>query len=333
MADALPLSWGAEALWEALVPLLPGISIEVVASLPSTNTTLLERARADVRDQVSAADAAGVALVRRSVESGAFGRRAVDWQPCLLVAEQQTAGRGRLGRDWYAEPGASLTCSLALPLAPADWSGLSLAVGVALAEALSPPHGGAPRIGLKWPNDLWVMDAQEMDAQEMDAPEMDAPAGSGTGCTSGRKLGGILIETVSTGARRLAVIGIGLNILPPAGGRPADWSSGVASLSELDPHASAPKALAAIAVPLVRALQRFEREGWAPFASSFAARDLLLDQPVLTTQANAREGIARGVTADGQLRIDTPHGPVLVHSGEVSVRPRSSGSGPREAAC
>jgi BirA family transcriptional regulator, biotin operon repressor / biotin---[acetyl-CoA-carboxylase] ligase len=313
----LPLAWGAEALWEALVPLLPGISVEVVASLPSTNTTLLERARADVRHQVSAPEA-GLAMVRRSVESGAFGRRAVDWQPCLLVAEQQTAGRGRLGRDWHAEPAASLSFSLALPLAPADWSGLSLAVGVALAEALSPAGTGGPHIGLKWPNDLWLI---------------DAPDGQPAAAALGRKLGGILIETVSTGERRLAVIGIGLNVQPLATGKSSDWSSGVASLHEIDSNATPPKVLAAVVVPLVQALQRFEREGFAPFAEGYAARDLLRDQAVSTTQATAREGIARGVGPDGQLRVDTPGGRVMVHSGEVSVRPSGAAGASMEPTC
>src|SRR5256885_9498073 len=130
-----PLHWGAEALWEQLTPLLPGLSVEVVARISSTNTALLERARI----VTPAAEEGDMAQVRRSVESTAFGRRAADLQPCLLVAEHQTHGRGRQGRVWQAAPGASLTFSLALPLAPKDWSGLSLAVGVTLAEALDPP--------------------------------------------------------------------------------------------------------------------------------------------------------------------------------------------------
>lgn len=313
MAERAPLAWGAEALWEALNPLLPGISVEVVASLPSTNTTLLERARADVRDQEPAAQA-GVALVRRSQESAAFGRRAVDWQPCLLVAEQQTAGRGRLGRDWHAEAGASLCFSLALPMAPSDWAGLSLAVGVALADTLSP--GVDPlRLGLKWPNDLWLIDEAGADG---------AP---------GRKLGGVLIETVSTGARRLAVVGVGLNISPLAGGRPGEWSSGMASLDELSPGITAPQALAAVAAPLVQALQRFEREGFAPFVDRFHARDLLLGRAVTTTQATVRHGIARGVGTDGQLRIETAQGLALLHSGEVSVRPSGPAAAIAEPTC
>eukprot|EP01034_Spumella_vulgaris_P035364 gene35364-43606_t len=87
--------------------------------------------------------------------------RAGQTEPTLLVAEQQTAGRGRLGRVWQSDVGASLMLSLGLPLAPKDWSGLSLAVGVSVAESLQPTlpplqPGHSPRIGLKWPNDLWL---------------------------------------------------------------------------------------------------------------------------------------------------------------------------------
>jgi BirA family biotin operon repressor/biotin-[acetyl-CoA-carboxylase] ligase len=286
-----PLQWGAEALWQQLVPLLPGLSVEVVHTIRSTNTALLERARA-VPDTSPGNDEV---IVRRSVESGAFGRRAIDLQPCLLVAEQQTAGRGRQGRVWLSSPGASLTFSLALPLTLADWSGLSLVVGVAIAEALDGAAGSAPRIGLKWPNDLWLL---------------GDPSAT-------RKLGGILIETVAAGAQRLAIIGIGLNVQRF---EPAEVNTGFAPLGELDTGATAPAVLARIALPLVQALQQFEREGFAPFAERFAARDVLRGRAISTTLAEVPHGIARGVSAQGALLVETDAGVVPVSSGEVSVR-------------
>ena len=84
------LRWDAETLWEQLVPLLPGLSVEVVRSTPSTNTALLARARVSPDVEVAGREA----QVRRSVESAAFGRRAIDVAPCLLIAEHQTSGRG-----------------------------------------------------------------------------------------------------------------------------------------------------------------------------------------------------------------------------------------------
>ena len=300
-ARAMPepaVSWNAEALWQQLEPLLPGLSVEVLRSTASTNTALLQRAR--VRP-----DAEGDApvIVRRSVESAAFGRRASDWQPCLLVAEQQSAGRGRQGRGWHSQPGASLTFSLGVGLAAAEWSGLSLAVGVALCEALDPPAPGAPdperpRLMLKWPNDLWLVDA--------------ADAGG-----AGRKLGGILIETVTAGSQRLAIIGIGLNVrefdVPQA-------TTGFAALQEIDPQATAPGVLAQVALPLVQAVKQFEREGFAAFAARFEARDLLRGHKVRTTHPDARDGVARGVSAQGALLVQTADGVKAVSSGEVSVR-------------
>lgn len=296
--EAGAMGWQAEALWERLVPHLPGLSVEVVARIPSTNTALLERSRASV-SQLLEGGGSEMAQVRRSTESTAFGRRSVDLQPCLLVAEHQTSGRGRQGRPWQAVAGASLTFSLALPMEPSDWSGLSLAVGVALAEALDPgpADADAPRIGLKWPNDLWLMDA----------------AGAG------RKLGGILIETVSAApGKRLAVIGVGLNVLPLY---PSDARTGVACLQEIQPGATPPSALAAVALPLVLGLQQFEREGFAAFEERFAARDILRGRQVHTNHAAARTGIAQGVGADGSLRVATDDGQVhAIGSGEVSVR-------------
>ncbi len=313
-----PLPWGAEALWQQLEPLLPGLSVEVVARSASTNTALLERARVRVEPATDE-----LVQVRRSVESAAFGRRAADVQPCLLVAEHQTGGRGRMGRVWQSAAGASLTFSLSLPMNPPDWSGLSLAVGAALADALEPLRGaGAPYIGLKWPNDLWLMDA--------------APTSDTAGPPLGRKLGGILIETVMAGATRLAVVGVGLNIQPQA---IDDLSSGYGCLQELSDTASAPMALALVAAPLVRALQTFERQGFAPFAKRFAARDLLRGKAITTSQLNLPVGLAQGVSATGTLIVQTAGGQREVSSGDVSVRldrgvPEPEGDDPEsDASC
>ncbi len=291
------LQWGAETLWQQLEPLLPGLSVEVVHDTISTNTALLDRARVVQESELEA----GNVQVRRSVESGAFGRRAVDVQPCLLVAEQQSGGRGRQGRTWQSSPGASLTFSLSLPLAIVDWSGLSLAVGVALADALDAAPAAAPglRIGLKWPNDLWLVGETH----------------------EGRKLGGVLIETVAAGPQRLIVIGVGLNILPFSA---EEFASGFASVHELDPSSTAPSVLARVMMPLVLALKRFEVEGFAAFAAGFAARDLLRGHAVRTTQADALDGVAQGVSDQGELLVQTHAGLKRVSSGEVSVRLRGA---------
>jgi BirA family biotin operon repressor/biotin-[acetyl-CoA-carboxylase] ligase len=291
------LRWGAEDLWEQLEPLLPGISVEVVARLESTNTRLLDRARqfSGTRDAPVTRPADLDDREQRGAgQRSPHGRRAGDTQPCLLVAEHQTRGRGRMGRDWQSSAGVSLTFSLSLPLAPHDWSGLSLAVGVALADALEPPTAQPARIGLKWPNDLWIVDAPGR----------------------GRKLGGILVETVAVGGHRMCVVGVGLNVLP----QPIEGlGSGFACLHELQDDISAPAALARVAAPLLLAIKRFEREGFAPFAAAFDRRDLLRGLRVVTLAGQPLEGIAEGIDERGALRVRAGEMHALV-SGEVSVR-------------
>lgn len=285
-----PIRWPAEAIWEAVAPQLPGFTIEVLPSIDSTNTELMRRARA--------------------------GR----CEPILLVAEQQTAGRGRLGRYWHSgAQAASLTFSLALPLAPMDWSGLSLAVGVSVAESLQPLlpvlDSSAPRIGLKWPNDLWL-----------------------GGAGGERKLGGILVETASfiaphrpalgtatapAPAPRYVVVGVGLNVLACCD---AGLSIPAGCLQEVDTALDAPTALARIAAPLVAMLQSFELYGFEPMQPRFALRDVLQER--LVTLSDGSCGTAHGVAPDGALRVHTAQGMQSVTSSDVSVRPARAAAAP-----
>ena len=261
-AKALKVLWPSEAIWEAVVSALPGFTVEVLAQIDSTNTELMRRAKAGQLD------------------------------PVLLVAERQTAGRGRLGRDWRSD-GAdgdaqpSLTFSLGLPLAPQNWSGLSLAVGVSVAQSLH------PGLRLKWPNDIWLQD---------------------------RKLGGILIETGSFGEVRYVVIGIGINIAP----RDATGLSTLpAWLGEVQPAMDAGQALQHIAVPLVRTVQTFEAQGFAPFQGRFNALDVLAGRTVNCSDGTTGE--AQGVDANGALLVQTAAGLRKITSAEVSVRPAVAG--------
>jgi len=273
--DELPRQgWQVERLWQSLQATWPGITLEVVAEIGSTNTALLDRIRAG------------------------------DTGPALLVAEHQTAGRGRLGRVWHAlagDPveGAVLTFSLALPLQRSDWSGLSLAVGLALAEALH------PALRIKWPNDLWWV------------PPGAAP-------TQGRKLSGVLIEALPApaGQPRVAVIGIGLNL------RPASTATDPAQrvcLAELPPGPVPPNpgaVLAAVAPAVLKTVAAFDTHGFAPWQAAYAQRDLLLGHAVRTHGALTLEGKADGVDGDGVLWLRDAQGQRhAVHSGEVSVRP------------
>lgn len=269
-----PIKWPAEAIWEAIAPMLPGFTVEVLPEIDSTNTELMRRAKAG------------------------------HIEPTLLVAEKQTAGRGRLGREWQNlatrshESLPALTFSLGLPLSPQDWSGLSLAVGVSVAQSLH------PAIGLKWPNDLWLKE---------------------------RKLAGILIETAVFGGHRYAVIGVGINIREPLSTpdsvspilrTPPAW------LQELLPHISAPEVLQRVALPLVQTVLTFADYGFTPFQARFNALDVLRDRAVTLHDGQngsfntARTmGSAHGVNEAGALLVHTGSGMQLISSAEVSVRP------------
>jgi BirA family biotin operon repressor/biotin-[acetyl-CoA-carboxylase] ligase len=245
--------WPAETIWQQVFPLLPDFTVEVLPEIDSSNSELMRRARAGHHE------------------------------PTLLVAERQTAGRGRQGRVWQSQPGDSLTFSISLALSPQDWSGLSLAVGLSLAESLHPD------VRLKWPNDLWFED---------------------------RKLGGILVEAASMGGRSQLVVGVGLNIRPR---HSEGLSTAPAALSELWPDCTAADALGKLAFPLIQALLAFETTGFAPLQKRFEARDVLKDRRVHTS--DGQEGIALGVSRGGALRLQTGLGVQEIHSAEISVRP------------
>ena len=241
--------------------------MEVLPSIDSTNSELMRRARGGLME------------------------------PVLLAAEEQTAGRGRVGKAWHSRRGQSLTFSLALPMAPADWSGLSLAVGVSLANSL---HAD---VRLKWPNDLWLHE---------------------------RKLGGILVETASTGDTlgvRMVVIGIGLNVARPdaqavaslGGATSALPAMAPAGLAEVFVGITAGEVLARVAPALVQDLRAFESQGFAAFAQRFAQRDALQGRSVQLSDGT--RGTACGVDEDGALQVLTEQGMRRVTSAEVSVRP------------
>jgi len=248
-------NWPTEQIRQAIAPELPGFRVEVLPEIDSTNTELMRRAR-----------------------SGQI-------EPLLLVAERQTAGRGRLGREWFSGDGAtsSLAFSLGLPLSPLDWSGLSLVAGLGIVQTLHPD------LRLKWPNDIWW---------------------------HGRKLAGILTETTSVGACRYVVLGMGINL------RKRD-SEGLSTLpawlEEVLPGMDAASTLLRVAAPLLHSIKSFEKSGFAPFQAAFNARDALRDLDIVLSDGTA--GVARGVDPVGALRVQTADGLTSISSAEVSVRP------------
>lgn len=215
----------------------------------------------------------------------------------VLLAEQQTSGRGRRGRSWSSPLAAHVYLSLARHFSGglARLGGLSLVAGVATAEALH--AGGFTHARLKWPNDLVVQ---------------------------GRKLGGLLVEGGGEqGGPVRAVVGIGINVCMPA-----EFASGIdqpwTDLDSLAGATTSRNALVALLLQhLLPALELFDEQGLAPFLPRYAQLDALLGCEVeVRSGETSVHGRYRGVADDGALLIDSEAGLRGFHAGEVSVRAR-----------
>lgn len=260
--------------------------LEIVEETGSTNADLMARLKALPRD------------------AGALAR------PVVRVAYLQTAGRGRRGRPWYAEPGNALLFSIAcvMPRPLEGLAGLSLAIGVALVDGLrSLPVAGPGQIALKWPNDVLL---------------------------EGDKLAGILIETAwSTEDASAVVIGIGTNVKGADelaakvgelnAGAPAQVRGATpTALARALPNANLTDTLAAELNALEPALQRFAASGFAPFqprwnaCHAYAGREVML----IEQGVEVARGVATGVDERGQLLLDTPTGRRAIATGDVSLR-------------
>jgi BirA family biotin operon repressor/biotin-[acetyl-CoA-carboxylase] ligase len=219
-------------------------------------------------------------------------------QADACVAEFQSAGRGRRGRDWIAPFGGAICLSLGwmFPEPPRQLSALSLAVGVAVLRALE--RFAARDIRLKWPNDVLV---------------------------GSRKLGGILCELrAEAGGPAHVVIGVGLNVRLSALARRAIAATGVqaADLSDAQVSAARDAVVAALIDELILALEAFQCEGLLPFIQAWRDADALYGAQAQVVLGEAQHrGIARGIDADGALLLETPPGVLRFISGEVTVRP------------
>jgi len=212
-----------------------------------------------------------------------------------ILADEQTAGRGRLARAWSSPRGAGLYFSILLQpaIAPELWPLITfmavLAVGDALREACE------VETDIKWPNDL---------------------------LSGERKICGILAESVETPNGRAVIVGIGINLTAEA--YPAEIAGVATSVSEAAGRAVEREPLLAA---LLRALSRWysllhEVDGVEKIVAAWASRSSYANGKVVQV-ANGDEvwqGITRGVEADGALRLETTEGIRIVRAGDVSIR-------------
>ncbi len=242
--------------------------IETTWSIASTNTALLER----------------------SFPSAGTGE--------VLLAEYQTAGKGRRGRTWMAPPGGSICLSLSwtFPAVSQDLGALGLVIGVCAVRALATL--GLDGVELKWPNDLMH---------------------------GARKLGGILIELrAEASGPACVVIGRGLNValgdallneIAPTGIAPTDLRRAVL-------RASRNSVVAAVLAAIVQGLQEFEQAALKPFLAEWRDADALRGRAVnVIAGTGMTKGLARGIDVHGALLVETVQGVQRFISGDVSVRP------------
>lgn len=243
-------------------------TIEAVWSIASTNTAL---------------------LARPNPKSGVTE---------VLVAEYQSAGRGRRGRTWLAPPGGALCLSLSWTFreVPADLSALGLVIGVCVVRALRTL--GLKDATLKWPNDVLVED---------------------------RKLAGVLIDLrAESQGPACVVIGIGMNVSLGAQllAQIAETGTAAADLAGAGLEDCSRNELAAALIgSCVEGLLAFEREGLKAFIAEWREADALRGRPVNVSGAEGLvKGLARGIDLHGALMVETRDGVRRVVSGDVSVR-------------
>ena len=243
-------------------------------------------------DALAECDSTNSELMRRADRGAPSGT--------VIVADRQSAGRGRRGRSWLSSPEASLTFSLLWRFSgnAARLSGLSLAVGVGLARALA--RLGAQGVWLKWPNDVLL-----------------------AGNDGFAKLAGILIELSSDRRGSTAIIGIGLNLRPPENLPQQMNTQAAAGLAQaLGKLPERHLLLAAILQELLVVFDVFAAEGFVGLRAAWQQFHAWQDQPVriLDEQAPELTGICRGVDADGSLLLETAAGLRSIHAGDVSLR-------------
>ncbi|MGB5884334.1 MAG: biotin--[acetyl-CoA-carboxylase] ligase [Desulfobulbales bacterium] len=219
----------------------------------------------------------------------------------VIVAETQTGGRGRLNRSWLSLPGMGLYFTIILRprLAPDQLPKVTLAAGLAVCKAVETEYAVLPKI--KWPNDLLL---------------------------GGSKFAGILSETGSmhngsTGQEPLVVVGVGLNLFPPAGGFPAELKERATALSlHVDREISAETVLEACVLAIEKEVQHLVMGDFQTILQEWMQRDASKDKILtwVTPKGQKVTGVSLGPDADGILRIRDREGVVHgVLSGDVNL--------------
>lgn len=242
----------------------------------------------DIHDQIDSTNTNLISLSRTVPESTGV----------VCLAEQQTAGRGRRGREWVSPFGHNLYCSILwrFQSGPESLSGLSLAMGVAVIKALN--NHGIQGVGLKWPNDIYWQQ---------------------------KKLGGILVEvTGEVNGPCSAVIGLGLNLhlsSAEASSIEQDWVD-ISQILGSDHKISRNDLQASLLEQFFQVISHYTERSFAQYRDEWRLYDCMQGQLVNLFIGNqVISGTVKGINDDGLLLLQTQDGRVQSYaSGEVSFR-------------
>lgn len=235
--------------------------------------------------QIDSTNRIALELARKGVARG-----------CVVLAEQQSAGKGRRGRSWVSPFGRNIYCSIVWEFESgiAALEGLSLAVGVGVVRALG--ASGVNNVMLKWPNDV---------------------------LHNGRKLAGILLEVAGDiSGRCQVVIGVGINVamtgLKDLVSIDQPWTDANTAAGKVISRNELASNLITQLLPL---LTEFETEGFLKFHQDWSALDCTNGAPVTVhIGEQVLQGVGAGVDNTGALAVETELGLQWFHGGEVSLR-------------
>jgi BirA family biotin operon repressor/biotin-[acetyl-CoA-carboxylase] ligase len=214
-----------------------------------------------------------------------------------VAADRQTAGRGRMQNTWHSPAGLNLYFSVLLrpEIVPAKIPQLALVTAVGLITALKNNFPDLnPRI--KWPNDILVQD---------------------------RKLAGILCEMQMEADKiHHVIIGAGINVNSRSGTYPPDLRGQAISLLDATGLTSSrEKLIADILTELERCYELWLEQGLTPFLAMIDENSAIRDREITVVMQNKEiSGIARGLSDDGYLKLETPEGILKFPAGEVHLR-------------
>lgn len=214
--------------------------------------------------------------------------------PLLVVAREQTRGRGQGANAWWSDKG-SLTFTIALDPRPFGLTHeqeplLALTAAIAILDAIGRYVPPTIPLGIRWPNDI--------------------EAGE-------RKLGGILTERLSARERPIVLIGVGLNVRTRIDVAPSEIRRMAATLRDYGDGPELDIVLAAILPQMESAIQRLaNRDPTLP--ARWAEADLLLNRPLVIDLAGRRiEGVGQGINDSGALIVATRSRLEILHAGRV----------------